>query len=130
MGWNWLKSFVFVSNIAHCAVTLFLPYLLRGEPDYFLQKPEHNKLRIVMSGVNLTSYNMIIEKKCVFQFGVEIVTMCKCVDFVPAFAVMIALHYLFNVTNTKKTETTMICVQRLSLEIQRYHPKCFHWFEK
>ena len=80
-----------------------------------------------MSGVNLTSYNMIIEKKCVFQFGVEIVTMCKCVDFVPAFAVMIAaLHYIFNVTYTKKIEATMICVQRLLLEIhdnQKIPPK-------
>lgn len=79
-----------------------------------------------MSRVNLTSYNMIIEKKSVFQFGVEILTMCRCVDFVHAFAVMIALHYLFNITYTKKTEATMICVQRLSLEIpdkQKIAPK-------
>ena len=52
--------------------------------------------------------------------------MCRCVDFVDAFAVMIALHYIFNVTYTKKIEATMICVQRLLLEThdnQKIPPK-------
>lgn len=81
----------------------------------------------MVSGVDLTSYDMIVEEKCVFHVKVENVTMSRCVDFVHAFAVMIAaLHYIFNVTYTKKIEATMICVQRLLLEIhdnQKIPPK-------
>ena len=128
-GLKWIdwKKIVFVSDIALCAAILFLQYLLTEIPDYFFfEKPEHNQLRIVVSGVDLTSYNMIVEEKCVFHVNMENVTMCRYVDFVHAFAVMIALHYIFNVTYTKKIEATMICVQRLLLEIhdkQKIPPK-------
>ena len=68
----------------------------------------------------------IVEEISVFHVKVEKITMCRCVDFVDAFAVMIALHYIFNVTYTKKIEATMICVQRLLLEThdnQKIPPK-------
>ena len=119
-GRKWVnsKKVVFVSYITHSTAILFLPYLLREIPDDIFEKPEHNQLRIVVSGVDLTSYDMVIEERCVFRVRVGNVTMCRCIDFVCAFAVMIVLHYIFNVTYTKKIEATMICVQRLLLEIR------------
>ena len=43
--------------------------------------------------------------------------MCRCVDFIHAFAVMIALHYVFNVAYSKKIEATMVFIQRLFFDI-------------
>ena len=95
-GRKWVnsKKVVFVSYITHSTAILFLPYLLREIPDDIFEKPEHNQLRIVVSGVDLTSYDMVIEERCVFRVRVGNVTMCRCIDFVCAFAVMIVLHLM------------------------------------
>ena len=80
----------------------------------------------MVSEVDLTSYDVIVEEKCVFLVKVENVTICTWVDFVHTFAVMIALHCIFSVTYTKKIEVTMICIQRLLLKIydnQKIPPK-------
>ena len=116
-----LNGCVLVSDITHCTAIFFLTHMLRGKPDYLFEKPEqNNQSRIKVSRVDLTSYDMIVEEKCLFHVKVENFRMCTCVDFDYAFAVMIALHYIFNVTYTKKIVVTMICVEQLLLEIHDY----------
>ena len=109
-------------------------YLVRGTPDYFFEEPErNNQARIMVSEIDLASYDVIVEEKYVFHVKVEHLTMCTCVDFVHAFAVMIALHCIFSVTYAKNIEVTMICVLRLLLEThdnQKIPPKVLSLISK
>ena len=95
-------------------------------PDYFFEKAAHNQPRIVVGGVDFSSYDMLTDEKSIFHVKVENITMCRCVDFIHAFAVMIALHYVFNVAYSKKIEATMVFIQRLFFDIndnQKIPPK-------
>ena len=60
---------------------------------------------------------MLTDEKSIFHVKVENITMCRCVDFTHAFAVMIALHYVFNVAYSKKIEATVVFIQRLFFDI-------------
>ena len=93
---------------------LSLPFHLQETPDYFFKKAARNQPRIVVGGVDFSSY-MLTDEKSIFHVKVENITMCRCVDFIHAFAVMIALHYVFNVAYSKKIEATMVFIQRVVL---------------
>ena len=79
-------------------------------PDYFFEKAAHNQPRIVVGGVELSSYDMLTDEKSIFHVKVENITMCQCVEFIHAFAVMIVLHYVFNVAYSKKIAATMVFI--------------------
>ena len=111
------KDLLFLSDIAHCAAILYLPFLLRKTPDQFFERLEHNQPRILVTGVDFTGYDMLVDEKCIFHVKLENIVICRCTDFVSAFTFMIALHYVFNVTYSKKIEATVILFQRLFLEI-------------
>ena len=71
-------------------------------------------------------HDMLTDEKSIFHVKVENITMCGSVDFIHAFAVMIALHYVFNVAYSKKIEATMVFIQRLFFDIndnQKIPPK-------
>ena len=94
-----MKDLLFHSDITHCAAMLYLPFLLRETPDQFFGRPEHIQPRIVVTGVDFTGYDTLVDEKCIFHVKVENKVICRYIDFVYAFAVMIALHcfqcYLF-----------------------------------
>ena len=96
---------------------LYLPFLLRETPDQFFERPEHIQPRIVVTGVDFTGYDTLVDERCIFHVKVENKVIYWCTAFVYAFAVVIALHYVFNVAYLKKIEATMILFQRLFLEI-------------
>ena len=120
-GLKWIdwKKIVFVSDIALCAAILFLPYLLTEIPDYFFLKNQNTinwELWWAEWIWHLTTWSL--KRNVSFMLTWR---MLRCADML-----MIALHYIFNVTYTKKIEATMICVQRLLLEIhdnQKIPPK-------
>ena len=112
-----VKDLLFLSDITHGAAILYLPFLLRQTPDQFFERPEHNQPRILVTRVDFTGYDMLVDEKSIFHVKVENIVICRCTDFVYAFKVMIALHYVFNVTYSKKIEATMILIRRLFLEI-------------
>ena len=121
-----VKDLLFLSDITHCAAILYLPFLLRETPDQFFERPEHNQPRILVTGVDFTRYDMLVDEKCIFHVKVEDIVIFRCTDFVYAFTVMIAPHYAFNVAYSKKIEATMILFQRVLLEIhysQKIPPK-------
>ena len=82
-------------------IILHLPFLLRETPDQFFERPEHNQSRILVTGVGSTGYYMLVDEKCTFHVKVENIVICQCTDFIYTFTVMIALHYVFNVTYSK-----------------------------
>ena len=47
---------------------------------------------------------MLTDKKSDFHVKVENITMGRCVGFMHVFTVMIALHFILNVTYSKKIE--------------------------
>ena len=91
--------------------------------DFVFEKAEK---QIVVGGVDFSSHDMLTDEKSIFHVKVKNITMCRCVDFIHAFAVMITLHYVFNVTYSNKTEATMVFIQRLFFNIndnQKITPK-------
>ena len=100
-----VKDSIFHSDITHCAAMLYLPFLLRETPDPFFERPEHNQPRIVVTGVDFTGYDTLVDEKCIFHVKVENKVICRYIDFVYAFAVMIALHYVSNVAYSKKNRS-------------------------
>ena len=97
-----VKDLLFLSDITHCPAILYIPFLLRETPDQFFERPEHNQPIIVMTGVNFTG---LVDEKCIFHVKVENKVICRYIDFVYAFAVMIALHYVSNVAYSKKNRS-------------------------
>ena len=100
-----VKDLLFLSDITHCAAILYLPFLLRETPDQFFERPEHNQPRILVTGVDFTRYDMLVDEKCIFHVKVEDIVICRWTDFVYAFTVMIAPHYAFNVAYSKKNRS-------------------------
>ena len=86
-----VKDLLFLSDIAHCAAILYLPFLLRETPDQFFERSEHNQPRILVIGVDFTGYDMLVDEKCTFHVKLENIVICQCTDLVYAFTVMIAL---------------------------------------
>ena len=72
-------------DVKHCAVVCYLPFYLRETPDYFFEKAANNQPRIVVGGVDLSSYDMLTDEKSIFHVKVENITMCRYVDFIHAF---------------------------------------------
>ena len=50
---------------------LYLPFLLRETPDQFFERPEHIQPRIVVTGVDFTGYDTLVDEKCIFHVQVE-----------------------------------------------------------
>ena len=62
-----MKDLLFPSDITHCAAMLYLPFLLRETPDQFSERPEHIQPRIVVTGVDFTGYDTLVDEKCIFH---------------------------------------------------------------
>ena len=52
-----------------------------------------------------------------FDIKIEQQTICRAADFVQGFTLMLALHYIFNVSYSKDIEASMIFFQKMFLEI-------------
>ena len=50
---------------------LYLPFLLRETPDQFFERPEHIQPRIVVTGVDFTGYDTLVDEKCIFRVRVR-----------------------------------------------------------
>ena len=66
-----VEDSIFHSDITHCAAMLYLPFLLRETPDQFFERPEHIQPRIVVTGVDFTGYDTLVDEKCIFHVQVE-----------------------------------------------------------
>ena len=97
-------------DLINCAAICFLSYLLRESPEYFFDKTsnksKNNQPRIVVVANDFTTYDCIANEECAFDIKSEDTNICRCNDFVQAFLVIIALHYVFNVTYSKQIEAT------------------------
>ena len=72
-----VKDLLFLTDITHCAAILNLPFLLRETPDQFFERPEHNQPRILVTGVDFTRYDMLVDEKCIFHVKVEDIVICR-----------------------------------------------------
>ena len=111
----------------YCAAVCYLSYDLRETPDYFSEIVAHNQPRIVVSGVEFCSYDMLIDKKSDFHVKVENITTCCSFGIMHVFIVMIALHFILNVAHSKNIEAKIVFVQRLFFNIngnQKISPSC------
>ena len=78
----------------YCAAVCYLSFDLREIPDYFFEKDAHNQSRIVVSGVEFCSYDILPDKKSDFHVKVGNMTMCCCVGFMHVFTVVMTLHFI------------------------------------
>ena len=79
-----VKDLLFLSDITHCAAILYILFLLRETPDQFFERPEHNQLTIVVTGVDFTGYDVLVDDKCIFHVKVEHKVICRYTVFVHA----------------------------------------------
>ena len=118
-----VKDLLFLSNITHCAAIWYLTFLLRETPDQFFERPEHNQHKILVTGVDFTECDMLVDEKCIFNVKLENIVICWCTHFVYAFTVMIALHCVFDVTFSKILEATMYGFSYKSMIPRKYYRK-------
>ena len=71
-------------------------------------------------GTDFTTYDCIANEECASDIKIEDTTICRCNDFVRAFLVVIALHYVCNVTYSKKIEATIAFIQFLIVMFMAY----------
>ena len=98
--------------------------------NIFSTKPatnqKKNQPRIVVVGTDFTIYDCIANEKCSFDIKTDDTTICRCKDFVRAFLLIIALHYVFNVIYSSKSEVIMSFIPWMWPEIndnQKIPPK-------
>ena len=68
-------------------------------------------------GTDFTTYDYIANEECAFDNKLEDTTICRCNDFVQAFLVKTALHYVFSVTYSKLIEATITFIRWMWPEI-------------
>ena len=112
--------YCFNLDLFNCAVICFLPYL-RESPEYFFDKTfnesKNKQPRAVVVGTDFNTYDCIANEECAFDNKIEDTTICRCNDFVQAFLVKTALHYVFNVTYSKLIEATITFIRWMWPEI-------------
>ena len=86
-------------DLIDCAAIYFLPDLLRESREHFFHKTSY-----LVVGTDFTTYDCIANEECAYDIKIESTIICRCNDLVRAFVVIIALHYVFNVTYSKKIE--------------------------
>ena len=106
-------KFSFGLDVQHFAAVCYLQFHLRETPVYFFEKAVHNQTWIVVTGVDFSSY-MLTDKKSASHVKVEKIPMCRCVDFIHTFTVMIALHFVFSVAYSKIIEAKMVFIQLIN----------------
>ena len=93
-----------------------IPYLLRGKPEGFFNS---NTIQPRIATLEAPSIDLafVVEDNVRFDIKIEQQTICRAADFVQVFTLMIALHYIFNVSYSKDVEASMIFFRKMFLEI-------------
>ena len=106
-----LLLYSFNLDLINCAVICFLSYLLRESPEYFFGKisndSKNSQPRIVVIGTDFATCRCTGSEEFVFDIKIEDTAVCRYIGFVRTFLVMITLHYVFNVSYSKRIEATM-----------------------
>ena len=88
-----------------------IPYLLRGKPEGSFNS------NTIQPRIAILEAPFVVEDNVRFDIKIEQQTICRAGDFVQVFTLMIALHYIFNVSYSKDVEESMIFFQKMFLEI-------------
>ena len=93
-----------------------IPYLLRGKPEGFFNSNTIQPRTAILEAPSI-DLAFVVEDNVRFDIKIEQQTICRAGDFVQVFTLMIALHYIFNVSYSKDVEESMIFFQKMFLEI-------------
>ena len=103
--------FLFISDVSSCVAIMAIPYLLRGKPEGSFNS------NTIQPRIAILEAPFVVEDNVRFDIKIEQQTICRAGDFVQVFTLMIALHYIFNVSYSKDVEESMIFFQKMFLEI-------------
>ena len=78
-------------------------YLLHERSESFFDS-NTSQPRIVIVEVSSIDLAFVVEDNIRFDIKIEQQTICRVVDFVQGFTLMLALHYIFNVSYSKDIE--------------------------
>ena len=127
-GLRWVdwKKIVFLFKILLIAQQFYSYHICQEKYQIFFFF-----LKNLMSRVDLTFYDMIVEEKCVFHVQGEHVTICRCVDFCSCICGhdSIALYSVLLIPKRMKLQWSAFnyCYWK-SRTTWKYQTKCFHWF--
>ena len=101
-----------------CSTLLAVPYLLRGNVAKLFDQRNNKQLTILCRGAEMKLDNInLLEVLNGDSFGV-MVEDCHIActpDLIHAFGILIALHYVFNLSYAALTQATMVLIQKLIL---------------
>ena len=130
------KYLVFFSlDTTQCAALIALPYLLREDPkNFFDQTLKQPTIRCRGMQMDLDAIDFTAVLKCdSFTVIVEDNELTYTRDFIHAFGIVIALHYVFNLTYATPIQASMVFIQKLILDLSdNYRPpiKVLHLIQK
>ena len=99
--------------MSKCLALLTIPYMLRESAVSFFDDGESRQPRLRCQGDDLLTW----VNSSNISVVVEDTVVCVVNDFINAFAVLIATHYVFNLAYASKLEGTYCTIQKLLLEL-------------
>ena len=107
-----------------CSALLAVPYLLREDAAKFFDQRNNKQPTILcrLAEIKLDDIDLLkVLKGDSFAVVVEDCHIAFTRDLIHAFGIMIALHYVFNLSYAAPTQATLVFIQKLILDLAEHY---------